>query len=163
MELWEKLFIDVAKDRNIKLAKVKQDTVEGMEDVFENKRISRRVKNDLFNAIIERLTSDGYLSPINNGGTTNKSSDGDYKEYAIFWRSPAEWGTQMYSWALRTGATGMVMTLFELLEGADSDGTQFKGLELPLIEKALEYLETSEKAAVIRNGPISDEWGVKFL
>jgi ESCRT-II complex subunit VPS25 len=81
---------------------------------------------------------------------------------AIYWRKPSEWASIMYKWALDRGKVGEVITLFDMLEGEDSEDQEFFGLPSPLALKCLDSLQKQKKALVFSSGN-SEAVGVKFF
>jgi len=74
----------------------------------------------------------------------------------VYWRTPEEWGNQIYKYVLDKGMTNSVFTIYELTNGDDFQ--DFSGMDLPVLLKALETLEVAGKAEVMCDGE-----GVKFF
>lgn len=58
-----------------------------------------------------------------------------------------------------TAHTGSVMTFYELLEGDDTTGTEFHGMDPDIFALAIAELESRGKASVLE---AAGEKGVKF-
>ena len=98
--------------------------------------------------ILEDLCSRGNLE------WTDKSK----KRAHIYWRSPEEWGSLIYTYVKERGMTNTVCTFYELTEGSDTVEQKFHGLENELLIKSLQTLEQQRKAEIF-----PDEEGVKFF
>ena len=78
------------------------------------------------------------------------------------WRSPNEVANSLYAWIQNAGMIGTVYTVFELTNGDETRGTEFEGIDMYLMRKALDILQEQEKATIFK-GSTSDEDGVKFF
>jgi ESCRT-II complex subunit VPS25 len=80
------------------------------------------------------------------------------------WRTPEEWATLIYNWVCANGMTNTVCTLFELHSGDDTQGQEFHGIELWLLQRALGVLERQGKAELVPGSSADrSDWGVKFF
>lgn len=121
--------------------------------LFYNEEIQRRLSSDAMNAIFEALHSKGQIQWLDPKSKTS---------CLIFWKTPAEWGNLLYNWAVSTGNTNSVCTLFELKEGDDSQGQEFSGIDDRVLVKALQCLEKERKAEIMTDDN-GDLQGVKFF
>ena len=78
------------------------------------------------------------------------------------WRTPAEWGDQLYTWIESNGMTDTVCTLYELHSGDDTVNEEFHGIDINVLLKALQALEKRGKAQVF-TAEDPAEVGVKFF
>lgn len=115
--------------------------------LFFNSSIDRRLSLDEIREVCEHLESSGNLE------WTDKSRRRAY----VFWKSPAQFGTEIYRWVTETGQTGTVMTLTELMEEGES-GNAWKGISHEILLKALHVLQKDKKAEVFEEND-----GVKFF
>ena len=116
--------------------------------LFNNTSIKRRLSDEAVATILEDLCSRGNLE------WTDKSK----KRAHIYWRSPEEWGSLIYTYVKERGMTNTVCTFYELTEGSDTVEQKFHGLENELLIKSLQTLEHQRKAEIF-----PDEEGVKFF
>lgn len=94
----------------------------------------------------------------------NTSSSGGSRpgEFFIYWRAPAEWAGLIEKWVDETGQKGVVLTLYELVEGEGSNGREWKGMDIDVLRKSLQVLVKRGKAAVF-GGQGGDGEGVKIF
>lgn len=121
--------------------------------LFHNQAIERRLTSEALRAVFEHLHGQGQCEWL-DGKDKNTS--------LIFWKTPTEWGNLIYSWAVNTGNTDTVCTIFELTEGDDIAGQEFAGIDDRALVKALTTLEQQRKAEIIRDDN-DDIQGVKFF
>jgi len=121
--------------------------------LFHNQGIKRQLSTEGFKAVFDQLLKLGQCEWI-DGKTKNSC--------LIFWKTPTEWGHLLYNWAVNSGNTNTVCTLFELMESDDVAGEEFVGIEERVLIKALQTLEKQRKAEIIRD-EAEDIQGVKFF
>ncbi|TGJ81740.1 hypothetical protein E0Z10_g7006, partial [Xylaria hypoxylon] len=78
----------------------------------------------------------------------------------VYWRTPEEWAALVEAWVDETAQKGTVLTLYELSQGEDTSGTEFHGLDLDLLQKALQVLVKRNKAQIFGQ---EDQLGIKFF
>lgn len=83
----------------------------------------------------------------------------------IYYRSSADWGHAIHSWAVEHGmALGALYTVYEMRTSGEWVGSDASALEPGIIVRALEALEREGLAILVRDGSTSiDEVGVKFI
>ncbi|KAL1235362.1 Vacuolar protein-sorting-associated protein [Trichinella spiralis] len=108
-------------------------------ELFYNTKIDRKLSLEGIYAVLDRLRQSKHL----------EWQDKQKQRCLIFWRSPAEWATLIYDWAVRNGFTNTVCTLFELMHGEDSVDEPFHKLNEDVLLEALHQLEVSGKAELI--------------
>ncbi|KAG7170491.1 vacuolar protein-sorting-associated protein 25-like [Homarus americanus] len=118
--------------------------------VFKNNAISRALPVDGIKVVLDELAKRGNLE------WTDKTRRRGY----LLWRSPSEWGQQIYSWAQSTSRINNVCTLYEINQGDESADQEFHGLDGDILLKALKTLEVTGKAELMDFG---DNQGIKFL
>lgn len=64
------------------------------------------------------------------------------------------------AWVEETGQKGMVLTLYEIVEGEGSVGQEFYGLDMRVLQMGLQTLVKKGRAQVFGG---EDELGVKFF
>ena len=75
--------------------------------------IERRLSADALRAVFDHLHGQGQCEWL----------DGKEKNTClIYWKTPIEWGNLIYNWAVNSGNTDTVCTIFELTEGDDVSG-----------------------------------------
>lgn len=122
------------------------------EDLFYNKTLNRRLSLADAREVLEFMRREGRAEWV--GG----KSDGDI--VFVYWRTPEEWARELESWADATGQKNAVLTLWELTEGEATLGTDIRGLDSEVLQKALQILIKRGKAQTLGHG---DEQGVKFF
>ncbi|KAK3292734.1 ESCRT-II complex subunit [Chaetomium fimeti] len=149
--------------------------------LFHNRRLNRGLSHADIREVIDFLRRDGraeYVLPSsssgNNSTTTNATSSvsllplggsatdgGGGGDMAwIYWRTPEEWGSLVEGWVESTGQRGSVLTVYELVEGDGTRGSEFHGMDQELLRKALNVLVKQGKAQVFGQ---EDSLGVKFF
>ncbi|CAN8097959.1 unnamed protein product [Discula destructiva] len=136
--------------------------------LFHNARINRRLALADVREVIAFLRKDGraeYVNRANGGGSSSSGSggrgDGDEGDVVwVYWRTPEEWAALVEGWVDATGQRGTVLTLYELVEGEGTIGTEFHGLDHELLQKALNVLVKRGKAQIFGQ---EDSQGVKFF
>jgi len=147
IEAWCQLVLSVVKrDKTYTL-----DVNEAQETIFANKSIDRKLPVDGVVTVLEELSKKGHLE---------WKDPRTRKECLIMWRTPEEWGKQIYKYIIENSMTNTVCTLFELSSGDDSEGQEFHGLEDWLLKRALKTLEAEGKAEMIA---FDGNEGVKFF
>ncbi|KAK4128438.1 ESCRT-II complex, vps25 subunit [Parathielavia appendiculata] len=144
-------------------------------ELFFNRKINRRLSLPDIREVIDFLRKDNraeYVTSSSSFSSTNTSATGmDGTPAAaggggggdivwIYWRTPEEWAALVESWVDATGQRGSVLTVYELVEGDGTRGTEFHGLDQELLLKALNVLVKRGKAQVFGQ---EDSLGVKFF
>ena len=78
----------------------------------------------------------------------------------IWWRNPEEWANLIAAWVEETGQKGVVLTLYELVQGEATEKQEFYGLDSRVLQKSLTILVRKGKAQVFGT---EDQQGVKFF
>lgn len=78
----------------------------------------------------------------------------------IWWRKPEEWGNLIREWVDETGQKGSVLTFYEIVEGEATEGQDFYGMDMEVLQKSLNVLVKKGKAQVFGQ---EDQLGVKFF
>ncbi|KAI1184688.1 ESCRT-II complex, vps25 subunit [Nemania serpens] len=137
------------------------------EDLFHNRRIGRRLALADAREVLEFMRRDGRAEFVvggGSGGADDGISNGGGGEAGdvvwVYWRTPEEWATLIETWVDETAQKGTVLTLYELSQGEDTLGTEFHGLDLELLQKALQVLVKRNKAQIFGQ---EDQLGVKFF
>ena len=82
----------------------------------------------------------------------------------IMWRSPQEWGSIIYQWAMANGFSNTVCTLYEIHSGEDTVHQEFGGIDVWMLKRAIAALQAKGKAELIRGvEPDDSDTGVKFF
>jgi ESCRT-II complex subunit VPS25 len=126
------------------------------EDLFHNKALSKRLSLADAREVLEFMRREGRAEWVNGGGKTGGAGDGDV--VFVYWRTPEEWARELEGWADANGQKNAVLTLWELTEGEATLGTDIRGLDQEVLQKALQILVKRGKAQVFGQGE-----GVKFF
>ncbi|KAK4232431.1 ESCRT-II complex subunit-domain-containing protein [Podospora fimiseda] len=120
-------------------------------DLFHNQQINRRLSPQHQRSIIDFLRKEGRAE-------YQKENGGDL--VYIYWRTPEEWAGIIESWIEETAQKGQVLTVYELLEGENTRGSEFYGMDREVLIKALNVLVKRGKAQIFGQ---EDSLGVKFF
>jgi len=145
LEAWRSIVLDYCRRNGLTTIDVREIS---SSPLFNNTTIKRRLSDESVSLVLEDLQSRGNLEWL----------DKSKKRAYIYWRSPEEWGSLIYTYVKDRGMVNTVCTLYELTEGADSVEQQFHGLESDLLIKSLKTLELQSKAEIFPDGE-----GVKFF
>ncbi|KAB0792458.1 hypothetical protein PPYR_14417 [Photinus pyralis] len=118
--------------------------------LFNNASINRKLDNEFILAALSDLQRTQNAAPV----------DKQRHRWEIYWHTLEEWGNLIYNYVTNRGATGSVLTLFELTQGEDVQDEEFCGLETDVLVKALRVLEGEGKCEVITSDDLE---GVKFF
>ncbi|KAI1814279.1 ESCRT-II complex, vps25 subunit [Poronia punctata] len=134
------------------------------DDLFHNRRIGRRLALSDAREILDFMRRDGRAEFVGGGGGGGGDAEGGGGGGGdvvwIYWKTPEEWAALIEAWVDDTAQKGTVLTLYELSEGEDTIGTEFHGLDLELLQKALQVLVKRGKAQIFGQ---DDQLGVKFF
>lgn len=144
MDSWTSLVCDYCQHHKIVTLSL-QDA--HTSELFNNKAISRKLSTEGVTAVAEYMIETGkaqWLVP--------------QKTLLVLWRSAEEWAKLIYDFAVNSGMTNSVCTLFELVQGDDTTQEEFYGLDVDVLKVFLKTLEAQGRAEVI-----GDDEGVKFF
>jgi len=80
----------------------------------------------------------------------------------IYWRKPEEWANMIHTWVTQNGMNNSIMTVYEIANGEDSEGTEFYEMDPTVLTKTLDVLVKRGVAQVFA-GTNPEDVGVKFL
>ncbi|KAI1826740.1 vacuolar protein-sorting-associated protein [Xylaria intraflava] len=126
------------------------------EALFHNRQLNRRLSGADTRDVLDFMRRDGRVEFIRRGA----GDDGDGDVVWVYWKTPDEWAALVEAWVDDTALKGTVFTLYELSRGEDTLGTEFHGLDLELLQKALQVLVKRGKAQIFGQ---EDQLGVKFF
>ncbi|KAL2197829.1 ESCRT-II complex subunit-domain-containing protein [Corynascus similis CBS 632.67] len=130
-------------------------------ELFHNRRINRRLSLADIREVIDFLRRDGRAEYVSGAGPSGGGAEGGGGDLVwIYWRTPEEWASLIESWVDATGQRGSVLTVYELVEGENTRGSEFHGLNQELLLKALNVLVKRGKAQIFGQ---EDSLGVKFF
>ncbi|KAH7175624.1 ESCRT-II complex subunit-domain-containing protein [Dactylonectria macrodidyma] len=121
-------------------------------DLFCNRRLDRRLGPDDIRDVVEFMRKDGRAEYVGGG------SSGDV--VYLFWRKPEEWAGLIETYVEESGQKGSVLTVYELVEGDGTKGTDIHGMDTEILLKALNVLVKRGKAQIFGE---DDSLGVKFF
>lgn len=81
-----------------------------------------------------------------------------HQSATIAWRKASSWAADIEKWVRATGRGNTVCTIYEIIDGDDTEGESFHGIDQGVIMDALRYLQKHGKAELIDGGE-----GVKFF
>ena len=99
---------------------------------------------------------------ISSTGSKKKGVDeGEGGKVWIYWRRPEEWATVLEEWVDRTGQKGVVLTLYEIVEGEASAKEEFAEMDVELLRMSLGVCVKKGRAQIFSSGGEGE--GVKFF
>jgi hypothetical protein len=128
--------------------------------LFKNEKINRKLSTEGIDSVLKSLIDEGMAEWEN----TDASSDNVVERgcLLILTQSSESLALEIYSWAEKEMLIGSVITLYEMHSGEEYPDSQFNGMNVPILRRALEVLESSQKCVIIE-GASADEDGIKFL
>ena len=87
---------------------------------FRRAEIERRLSSEALKAVFDHLHGQGQCEWLDGKGKNSS---------LVYWKTPTEWGNLIYNWAVSTGNTDTVCTVFELIEGDDTAGEYLRLLD----------------------------------
>eukprot|EP00163_Fabomonas_tropica_P012266 TRINITY_DN2351_c0_g1_i1.p1 TRINITY_DN2351_c0_g1~~TRINITY_DN2351_c0_g1_i1.p1 ORF type:complete len:225 (-),score=47.81 TRINITY_DN2351_c0_g1_i1:772-1446(-) len=150
VELWSSLVISYCRFHNLFTLDLQEAA---NTPLFHNERIDRRLQ--LADARV--LLTAGIVEQ-----GLGVWCDEDRTRLRVYWRTPSEWAKMIYTWAEDRGLIGTVCTVFEVLQGEESEGQAFHAMDRDVFNDAIAELCDNEQAQMLW-GNTSAEDGVKFL
>nr|CCA18081.1 conserved hypothetical protein [Albugo laibachii Nc14] len=144
--LWKQLILDYHHAKEVSIFNPQTSPV------FENSKISRKMKSEGRTTIIEFLIQCGNAM----------WEDISQTRCRVMWKKPTEWAVELYDFVKDRGMLGEIYTVYELYAGEETLGSQFHGMEPWILRDALKILEQHGKAMLIF-GATCQEDGVKFI
>lgn len=120
--------------------------------LFYNKKLGRQLSKESVDQVIE------FLIKSNNA----KWLDDQKIRARIIWRTPEEWGNIIRKYYDSIGKLGEVLTYEEIINGEETEGENFHGINPQMFNEAMQALEAKGKAKIFPNKMILES-GVKFL
>ncbi|KAJ5149707.1 hypothetical protein N7448_001285 [Penicillium atrosanguineum] len=129
--------------------------------LFHNAQLRKRLDLREARAVIDWMAKseseggDGRAEWIEGSGNQAPKSTA-----WIWWRRPEEWADTIADWVEGTGQRGVILTVYELVQGDGTVSQEFHGMDNDAMLKALNVLVKRGKAQVF--GAEGQE-GVKFF
>ncbi|KAI7907496.1 ESCRT-II complex subunit-domain-containing protein [Cokeromyces recurvatus] len=152
---WEALILQYTRQKHIFRLNLHQATTPGEIEIFENKKINRRLSFETLKDIIEEMVKNGNAEW--EGG-----SKGQKNEVLIYWHTPEEWANLIWNWINETGQNNQIMTFYEITNGELAEGQEFFELDKTILNKALHILVKRDNAQIFK-GTDEDSMGIKFF
>lgn len=107
--------------------------------LFHNTTLSRQLSLRDAKAILTWMASPegGQRAEFISSGGKKKVDESEGGRVWIYWRRPEEWAQQLEEWVDRTGQKGVVLTLYEIVEGEASAREEFAGMDMELLRMSL--------------------------
>ncbi len=121
--------------------------------LFKNNTIGRQLSPSAIKTVIEHIIHEGVAQWEDPSNPVN---------LLVMSKSTATIAHELYTWANKQNLLGFVVTVYELHSGDEYTDSPVMGMDLVVLRKALEVLETSGKAIFIAGANV-DEDGVKFM
>ncbi|KAF2223194.1 ESCRT-II complex subunit-domain-containing protein [Elsinoe ampelina] len=144
--------------------------------LFHNPAINRRLDLLSIRRILDWMASpDGdrraeYVLSVPGAASKRREAatvPNEQKTVAwVYWRRVEEWADAIYAWVDGTGQRGSVLTVYELREGEETEGTEWRGMDEELFRRCLEVLVKRGRAQVFntgQGGAGGEGEGVKFF
>lgn len=123
--------------------------------LFYNAKLKRRLAAKDAKVVIDYMSSKEGDKRAEWIGPPNEKASA-----WIWWRTPEEWAGVLEAWVDGTGQRGIVLTLYELVEGEATEGQEFHGMDMDVLKKSLATLVKKGKAQVFGG---EGQEGVKFF
>lgn len=136
---------------------------------FHNPKISRGLDIPTLRAILTHMASaeggnrvSWTPAPPFAGSTaaTGAIPEAEKNTAWFWWKTPEEWGDEVYAWVEATGQKGVVLTVYELREGDATKDQLWVGMEEQMFRRCVDGLVRRGKAQVFGQ---MDGAGVKFF
>ncbi|MCJ1406884.1 hypothetical protein MMC19_000954 [Ptychographa xylographoides] len=127
--------------------------------LFHNKTLKKRLTLGEAREVLDWMAGaegDRRVEWMDGGSSGAKSREKCW----VWWRGVEEWAGLVEAWVEETGQRGVVLTVYELLEGEGTAGQEFHEMDPDVLQKALGVLVKRGKAQVF--GTEGQE-GVKFF
>ena len=121
--------------------------------LFHNKVLRKRVSLKEAKEIIDFMVS-------KEGDERAEWLGPEKSQCWIWWRKPDVWATLIANWVEETGQKGVVLTLYELVQGEATERQDFHGLDMDILRQSLTTLAKKGKAQMFGQ---EDQQGVKFF
>ena len=89
------------------------------------------------------------LAHLHSKGNIEWTDGREKTKYTVLWHSWSKWANMVHKWAMNSGQVNTVLTVHELVEGDDTRGEEFHGLDSVVMVKILEALADKGKAAML--------------
>ena len=152
LEHWSALILSYTRHHRIFRLSALLDPSHAAFPLFHNASINRHLSTAAIRTVLEFMSTHHHAEP------TSRKPD-DATEFYMYWRTPGQWADALAGWIDESAQHGVVFTLFELIEGDDSAGRDFHGMDPDVLKKALDVLVKKGRAEVFG----TEELGVKFL
>lgn len=132
--------------------------------LFHNTTLGRQLSLRDAKAVLTWMASPegGQRVEFISSGSKKKAVDeSEGGRVWIYWRRPEEWAQQLEEWVDRTGQKGVVLTLYEIVEGEASVKEEFAGMDMELLRMSLGVCVKRGKAQIFSSGGEGE--GVKFF
>ncbi|RUP36178.1 putative vacuolar protein-sorting-associated protein [Jimgerdemannia flammicorona] len=160
------------------------ETVGSGSELFENPRIKRRLPLEALQVIIDDMSTPNFphhitltiLPKIRNpiigaheigtaewdvAGATGRQLQ--KTQCFIYWRKPEEWANYISSWVSDNGMNNSILTLYEIANGDNTEGTELQGIDTSVLLKSLDVLVRRGVAQIFAGTSDPESVGVKFF
>jgi ESCRT-II complex subunit VPS25 len=128
--------------------------------LFHNATLRKRLSLRDAQAVLTWMASPEGGNRAEFINTNKKAKAGEEGGRAwIYWRRPEEWAQVLEEWVDRTGQKGVVLTLYEIVEGDQSRREEFWGMDFELLKMSLGICVKRGRAQIFG----SEGEGVKFF
>lgn len=150
IEAWKNMLISYYKHHKL----YRLDVTEAQTSpLFCNDGIKRKLALEDIRLVLDSMNKTGHVEWDN---------DNEKMRCYLMWRTPDEWADMIFSWVNKNGMTDTVCTLYELHSGDDTVKEEFHGIDINVLRKALQALESRGKAQIF-SAENPQEEGVKFF
>ncbi|KAL8793497.1 MAG: hypothetical protein Q9195_003870 [Heterodermia aff. obscurata] len=130
--------------------------------LFHNASIKKRLRLEDVRVVVTWMAGEegGRRAEWVDGAGAGKGKTDGGGAVWVWWRRPEEWADVIAGWVEDTGQRGVVLTLWELSQGAGSKGQEFHRMDPEVLQRSLNVLVKRGKAQIFGE---EDEQGVKFF
>ncbi|RCI02849.1 hypothetical protein CU098_002887, partial [Rhizopus stolonifer] len=112
---WETLVLNYAQYKHLFKLELHDATTAPGHEIFENKKINRRLSFETLQDIIEEMVNKGTAEW--EGG-----AKGPKTEAFLYWHTPKEWANLIWNWVNETGQNDQIVTFYEIAHGELAEG-----------------------------------------
>ncbi|RPA83692.1 ESCRT-II complex, vps25 subunit [Ascobolus immersus RN42] len=175
LSLWSTLLTTYLRHHKIFRLKIPSDL---SKPPFSNPAINRSLRlEDAKTVLFEGLKEAGVVVEkvggmeigVGTGGVVQRLVGGTKKEeevremeVVVWWKRREEWAAEVLRWVEESGLRGDIVAIWDLIHGDVAYFTEFHGMDIYVLRKAIETLEKRGKCKTVMKGE-GEEWAsVKF-
>ncbi|KAK3257401.1 Vacuolar protein-sorting-associated protein 25 [Cymbomonas tetramitiformis] len=144
--LWKELILRYCRHHKVFVLDIADDS-----ELFANSTIKRRLDTDARISILEDVVSSGSGLWLR-----------EKQRCLILWHNIPKWAEILCDWVKNNALYDEPMTLEEIVNGIESQGTEIHGVHMEILLRAVQHLEKLGRARLFQ-GTLDGAEGVKFF